>query len=365
MRIFKLIITLILVTSSLFSQVKKDRFSNIQTDFFIGKNIEHDKILKDAIDGTAYGVLISWNTVSSENSKFNKLYNFPERGFSFIYQNLNSSVLGEVYGAYRHFTYNLTPSKKNQLALTTGFGIGYANKKYHAVTNPKNHAISSELLVTAYLRLQYFKILNKQNISINSSIGLLHFSNTAFKNPNLGINTLTLNLGVNYKLRPIDFQEQDDSFEKIDSKINYNLILRAGYNESKEIGSGLFPFYTVSAYGEKKLNHYSTVTAGIDFYNSKFLKKYIETQNTKNGTNFDETNIFRGGIFIGHELAQNHFTFISQLGYTFYSPYVYISRIYERFGIKYKLSRHLFAEATLKVNLFRAEAFELGIGYKF
>ena len=68
---------------------------------------------------------------------------------------------------------------------------------------------------------------------------------------------------------------------------------------------------------------------------------------------------------IGHELTQNNFAFVSQIGYTFYAEYPYISRIYERFGFKYKLNEHLFTEITMKVNLFRAEALEFGIGYKF
>ena len=66
-----------------------------------------DKKLKDAIDGNSFGVLLSYNAINTKNTTFNKLYNYPERGFSFLYQNFNSDVLGEVFGGYRHYNYNL------------------------------------------------------------------------------------------------------------------------------------------------------------------------------------------------------------------------------------------------------------------
>jgi len=350
-----------------FSQNTLQKFNNIQTDFFIGKPIEHDKKLKDAIQGNSYGFLISWNDLSSKDNLFNQLYNFPERGYSFLYQNFNSSILGEVYGGYRHFTYNLTPNKLYKLKLTSAFGLGYATKSYNAITNSLNFAHGSKLLVSAYLKLQYFKLLQKNRLHLNAGISLIHFSNISFKNPNLGLNTVALNVGVNYKLNPvlISKNKKNHQLANINNAIQYNLVLRGGYNESLIIDSGLYPFYTLTFYGSKKINWYSTLTGGIDFFNSKFLKNYIQTKNEELNENFNENNYKRIGVFVGHELTQNNFAFISQLGYTIYYPYSYVSRIYERFGFKYNLSSHWFSEVTMKVNLFRAEALELGIGYKF
>ena len=87
-----------------------------------------------------------------------------------MYENFNSSILEEVYGGYRHFSYNLIPNEKHQLKLTTAFGIAYATKKYDKITNNQNHAIGSNLLASAYLKLQYLKILEINNLSINSSL---------------------------------------------------------------------------------------------------------------------------------------------------------------------------------------------------
>lgn len=341
----------------LFSQ-NQNTFSTFQTEFFIGQHIEHDTSLKNAIQNNSYGFLVSYNYVNTTNSKFNTLFNYPKRGYSFLYHNLNSDILGELYAGFRHFTYNLTPKKQNKLELTTGFGVGYVTKKYNNLNNPENVAIGSNIVVSAYTKLQYLQFLKGTNFSLNSSVSLIHISNAAFKNPNLGLNTITFNLGVNYALenKPLPLTEKIEDIKN--SSINYNLIFRTGFNESKEIDSGLYPFYNVSFYGAKTINNYSTLTAGTELFISEFLKHYTEIENNNN-------NITRGGIFIGHELTQHKFSFISQLGYYIYYPKEYESRIYERFGFKYKLGKHLFSEVNLKANLFRAEGLELGIGYKF
>lgn len=364
---FILIIALYSNYFVVFSQNEENRFNSIQTDFFIGKPIEHDKKLNNAIQGNSYGILLSWNKTTSNPSEFNKLYNYPEKGYSFIYQNFNSTVLGEAFGTYRHYTYNLTSKKDNPLKLTTAFGLGYLTKKYDAINNNQNLAIGSKLNVSAYVKLQYFQFLIRDKLRLNTGLSLLHFSNVSIKNPNLGINTVSLNVGLNYTLN----NEKNISNENSDilklpiQPIKYNLVLRGGFNESLIENSGLYPFYTLSFYGSKKLNNYSTITAGVDFFDSKFLKNHIDYINTIENKNYNENNYRRAGIFIGHELSQNNFAFISQIGYTFYSHYTYISKVYERFGFKHTLNKHLFSEVSLKVNLFRAEALELGVGYTF
>ena len=336
-------------------------------DFFIGKPIEHDKKLNNAIQGNSFGFLVNYNYINHKKSTFNKLYTYPERGYSFLYQNFNSTVLGEVYGSYRHFTYNLTPSKNSALKLTTAFGLGYATKKYDAISNNQNIAIGTNLLVSGYLKLNYFQYALNEKLQINTGISLLHFSNVSIKSPNLGINTVSAHLGVRYNLQetaPLNSIEKDKtSFPK--QPIHFNLVLRGGYNESLIENSGRFPFYTVSAYGSKQLNAYSTITGGVDFFDSKFLKNHIKYINSTENSNYNPSDYKRVGVFIGHELTQHKFAFVSQLGYTVYSHYPYVSKVYERFGFKHQINAHLFTEIGLKVNLFRAEALEFGIGYKF
>jgi len=348
------------------SQSSYNKYSALETEFFVGKLIEHDKLLKNAIDGNPFGFFITYNTINSKKNNFNTLYNFPKRGYTFLYENFNSTVLGKAIAGFRHFSYNLKPNNKNPLEFTTAFGLGYASKSYNKHTNPQNYAHGSKLLASAFLKLQYTQLLLKNRLQLSTGVSLIHFSNISFKNPNLGLNTVSATIGINYLLKNVTVEKSTNinATKNIKYPINYNLILRGGYNESKIINSGLHPFYTFTFYGSKTLNNYSTITAGFDFFNSTFVKQYIKTINSEQNKNYNPNNYQRVGIFIGHELTQNHYAFISQIGYTIYYPFSYVSRIYERFGFKYKLSKHWFSELTIKVNLFRAEALEFGIGYK-
>ncbi|MCF6181734.1 acyloxyacyl hydrolase [Lutibacter sp.] len=357
---------LFLILSVSISAQNTSFFKSIESDFFIGKNIEHDKSLHNAIQGNSYGFMFLFNTKNNQKSKFNRLYNYPEKGFSLLYLNYNSSILGEAIGGYRHYTYHLSSKHKN-LKLSTGFGLGYANHPYNAISNNQNFALGSHLLVSAFLKLNYFNYFLNKNLTVSSGVSLVHFSNIAFKNPNLGINTVSLHLGIKYQNSNSTEKPSEKHVltSKNSSKWNYNILVRTGYNESLVIDSGLFPFYTFTFYGSKFLNQYSTFTIGTDFFNSRFLKEYIKNEAISTGKNYDANDYNRIGVFVGHELTQNHFAFVTQIGYYAYYPFSYVSRIYERFGFKYKLGNHWFSEITLKVNLFRAEGLEIGLGYKF
>lgn len=365
MRIFLLLYCLIILTlTSAYCQENETVYNNLQTDFFYGLLIEHDTSLDEAIQGNPYGFSISYNKVNSENSKFNELYHFPERGYTFLYENFNSNILGEAFAGYRHYTYNLNPSRKSNLKLTTAFGFAYTTNPYDPIDNNTNYALGSNFLLSALFKLQYLQFFKNNNLSINSGISITHFSNVSFKNPNLGINTIALNIGAKYRLKPIEIVKIDTIFTQ-DKTLNYHLTLRGGYNESKIVDSGLFPFFTTTFNLTKTINNYSTLTTGADYFYAEFLKSYSSYINETQQKNYPENNANRFGIFVGHHLTQNHFAFVTQVGFYVYRPVPYESWVYERIGFQYKLGNHFLAEITLKANLFRAEALEFGLGYTF
>jgi len=359
-----LLFTIILSSYFCFSQNKNTLHSNFQADLFYGLLIEHDTSLDEAIQGNPYGFSLSYNKINPSNSKFNQLYNFPERGYSFLYENFNSTILGEVYSGFRHYTYNLTPSNKNQLKLTTAFGLAYATNPYDAIENNQNFALGSHFLLAAFFKLQYIQFFKNKRLSINSAVSIIHFSNASFKNPNLGINTIALNVGVNYKLNTVEVSKIDTVYTE-DKSLNYHLMFRGGINQSKIVDSDLFPFFTATFNLSKTINNYSTLTVGADYFYAEFLKDYSKYTNETEHTNYPENNANRVGFFIGHNLTQNHFAFVTQIGFYAYRPVPYESWVYERIGFHYKLGNHFIAELTLKANLFRAEALEFGLGYTF
>ncbi|MCF6279594.1 MAG: acyloxyacyl hydrolase [Flavobacteriaceae bacterium] len=340
--------------------------ATIEFDYFYGNVLEHSPELKPIIQGHPSGFIISWNKKNIGNSQFENTYNFPDFGFSATYHDFNTEILGKVYSGYAHYNFYLNNrNAKNQLKLTTAFGLGYATNPFDKVTNNKNWAIGSKFLASVYLKFNYQREYVLDKLGVNAGFALIHYSNASFNAPNLGINTLALTAGVHYNFDD-EIMAPERTLETSEDKypIKYNAVLRLGVNESKINGSGLFPFYTVSLFIDKKLNSKSTISAGTDVFLATFMKEYIKHENSINGEN-NTADWKKVGIFIGYELNMEKFSMLTQVGYHVYDPYKYVSGIYEHFGFRKRFNEHLYADLTLKINLFRAEGLEFGFGYRF
>ncbi|MFK5878442.1 MAG: acyloxyacyl hydrolase [Flavobacteriaceae bacterium] len=349
-----------------FSQEKKES-SYIDFNYFYGNIIEHAPELKPIIQAHPTGFIFSWNKKKLGNSKFERTFNYPDFGLTASYQNFHTDVLGEVFSIYAHYNfYLLNRNSKNQLKLTSGFGLGYATSPFDKETNSKNWAIGSKFVASVYLKLMYERQYLFDNFGVSAGFTMLHYSNGSFSVPNLGINTVAATVGVNYNFDEVtstlDRNLEIVAYQK--NPIRFGAAFRTGFNESLINGSGLYPFYTFTAFAEKKLSYTSTVSVGTDLFLSTFMKNYIEWDNIQQGTPNETADWKRVGIFVGYELNMEQFSVIGQVGYNVYYPYDYVSSVYERFGFRKYFGNHFFTDLTLKINMFRAEALEFGIGYR-
>jgi hypothetical protein len=202
---------------------------------------------------------------------------------------------------------------------------------------------------------------------LQAGFSLIHYSNANVKAPNTSINTIALNIGLNYNIDEEDSEYEDTlSDEKFTESIKYNLAFRTGINQSDIIGSGQFPFYVLSAYADKRLNHVSAIQLGADVFFSNFLKELIYFKSVS----FPEDNVSgdedfkRVGVFVGHELFVNKMSLETQLGYYVYYPFDFEGRTYVRIGLKRYFGKKIFGAMTLKSHGFRAEAVEFGLGVR-
>lgn len=73
----------------------------------------------------------------------------------------------------------------------------------------------------------------------------------------------------------------------------------------------------------------------------------------------------RVGVFLGHQLTFNKMSLIIQIGFYAYYPYdEYVERIYNRLGLRRKLSENWWASATVRSHAANAEAVEFTLGYR-
>ena len=346
-----------------FSQ-EKQHDSYFDVNYIYGNIALHNNDILHLITGHPEGLILSWNKKTFGNKAWEQRYNYPDYGASFIYQNLKNDVLGDIYGLFAHYNFYFF---KRRLMLRIGQGFAYSTNPYDRETNHRNIAFGSDILSSTYLMLNYKKERIFDRFGIQAGLVFTHFSNANFKAPNTSINVLSLNLGVTYKLDEKDSEYiKAETNEKFTQPIKYNFVFRSGINESDVVGSGQFPFYIVSAYADKRINHKSALQLGADMFFSNFLKKHIRYNAVAfPNDNIDpDTDYKRVGLFAGHELFINRLSVVTQFGYYVYYPFDFEGQFYQRIGMKWYFDDKWFGALTLKTHAAKAEAVEFGIGIR-
>jgi hypothetical protein len=364
MKYFLLLGTLIYTGVLAYAQNLSTNTTYLDVNYFTGTIALHNNDILHLISGHPEGFILSWNKKTYGFQQWEQRYNYPDYGASFIYQDLKNRNLGDNYGIYAHYNFYFF---KRTLTLRVGQGIALTTNPYDKINNPKNIAFGSEVLSSTYLMLNYKRERLFGDLGLQAGLSLIHYSNANVKAPNTSVNSIALNLGVNYNLN----KDEHEYIRTLDEKsfaepIAFNFTFRTGINESDVIGSGQFPFYIASAYADKRISYYSAIQLGVDVFFSDFLKEFIRYRSVAfpdSGVSGDE-DYKRVGMFLGHELFINKLSVVSQLGYYVYYPIEFEGRFYIRAGLKYYFWKKVFAAVTLKSHGAKAEAVEFGVGIR-
>lgn len=331
---------------------------------FYGSILLHNPDIAQLITSHPGGVILGLNKKHFGSEQWEADYNYPDTGYTFIYQNMNNPTLGEHFGVYAH--YNFYFFKRN-VQFRIGQGIAYNTNPYDREKNFRNSAYGSDFLSSTMLMANFQKENLVAGLGIKAGISLIHYSNANFKAPNASTNTFAFNAGVVYDLN----HREDSEFksyqkEQIAEPIRFNGVMRSGLNEGDVVGSGQFAFLVLSAYADKRLGRKSAIQVGGDFFLSYFLKELIRFQ----ANSFPEmmvdpnADFKRVGLFVGHELFINKLSVVTQLGYYVYYPFDFEGRVYNRIGLKRYIGDKFFGSVTLKAHSAAAEAVEFGIGVR-
>ena len=348
-----------------FSQ-ERQHTSFVDVNYFKGNIALHNNDILHLIQGHPEGYIISWNKKTFGFNDWEQRYNYPDYGFTYAYQNLKNDVMGNVASLYAH--YNFYFFKRN-LMFRIGQGLAYTENPYDKVDNFRNNAFGTHLMSSTFAMLNYKKERLFGRFGLQAGVSLIHYSNANVKAPNTSINSLTLNIGVNYNLNEEDpeyIANLDKEDRKYKERIKYNLAFRTGINESDIVDSGQYAFYIFSAYADKRINRKSALQLGADVFFSNFLKELIYYKSVS----FPEDDVSgnedykRVGIFAGHELFVNRMSLETQLGYYVYYPFDFEGRAYVRIGLKRYFGEKWFGAVTLKSHGAKAEAVEFGIGMR-
>ncbi|WP_411030225.1 acyloxyacyl hydrolase [Spongiimicrobium sp. 3-5] len=364
---FNLVLSLLLPIAFCFPQEEVSKKSTLDANHFYGSIVLHNPDISHLITKHPAGVVIGYHRKTYGHKEWERRYNYPDLGYSYVYHETNNATLGKNFGLYAH--YNFYFFKRN-LQFRVGQGIAYNTNPYDKEENFRNNAYGSHLLSSTYLMLNYHRERVFKELGFKIGLSVFHYSNANFKAPNTSTNTLALNVGLIYDLNPkrtIDYViDENEEVQEYKDPLQFNLVFRSGVNESDVIDLGQYPFYIFSAYADKRLGRFSALQIGTDVFFSNFLKELIRFQ----ATSFPELDVSadddfkRVGLFIGHELFINKMSAIAQLGYYIYYPFDFEGRVYNRIGLKRYFGNKWFGAVTLKSHGAKAEAVEFGIGIR-
>ena len=304
----------------------------------------------------------------SKPSLGNKLWqlenNKPDIGLSFqCIDFLNRPQLGYAITVAPYIEIPLNEKQKaSRLILRLCWGATYITKKFDIEKNHKNIAIGSN--INSYVQFKWFwqLQLNKQ-FRIEPGFTFSHASNGRAKVPNLGLNVVSLNLGINYLIpsqkKPQTFSV--DSSAKVRSKKEILLFAAWGYNQRDILGKSYSSVVLSAAY-QKNIRNTHKFSAGIDiFYDQNYLLDYEKDDNTK-ATGLDQV---RMAARLGYSYNVGRISFPIEMGYYFFQKILPDGFIVSRIGVRYYSKCGLVGQFGLRTHFAVAYNFEYGIGYRF
>ena len=94
---FKFLLFLLFSFTFCFSQETKElKKYTLDANQFYGSIILHNPDISHLIEAHPGGVILSYNRKTFGFKDWEELYNYPDLGFSFIYQDMNNATLGNT-----------------------------------------------------------------------------------------------------------------------------------------------------------------------------------------------------------------------------------------------------------------------------
>ncbi|MDP6922238.1 MAG: acyloxyacyl hydrolase, partial [Lutibacter sp.] len=177
----KIVFVLLMLSRTAFGQQSAHY---IEAGYFYGNILALSPDSHAFLQGHPSGFFTSYNVQNLGTEAWHAHYNYPDTGYSFSYQNLQSDILGEIYALYKHYNFYLFERlAKNKLILSTGLGLGYATHPYDKVHNNKNIAFASHLNTSSYFRLSYQRAGISPHLNLHLGLLFMHTSNSNIKSP--------------------------------------------------------------------------------------------------------------------------------------------------------------------------------------
>lgn len=296
-------------------------------------------------------------------------YGYPLIGLNFWYSGMGGfSEIGSAFALYPSINFPLFKNDYNSLNFKVGLGLGYLTNKYDRINNYKNFAIGSHFNIAASLFLEYRKKVS-QMVTLTAGFGLTHFSNGSMKTPNYGLNIITATVGVSsYLTTPNRYQSRKILPElytyEFDGRKYLSIEFATAFavkDMNQQYGKS-YLVYAVFANIMARVSYKSKIGVGLDLTNDGSDKLILERRYVTVERN---SQLSKLGASLAYELVMDRMSVLFNAGLYFKGLDRSEGDNYQRFTLKYLVTRRVFANMVLSTHLGKAEYVGFGLGYQF
>jgi len=271
----------------------------------------------------------------------------------------NDTVFGKVFSVYPFVIFPLIEREKILFSIQIGIGAACSTEKFDVKKNYYNIAIASYLNIWFQAKSGItYKINDKYSVSAGTAFG--HFSNANLSEPNLGLNFWTIYAGVNIAVSETT-KRNSEPILPFKRKNEYALIIAGGGKHTRRFAEQAYFAGSVSGEYKRVAGYKVAFGGGVDFfYDASIPDEMLR------GDISEIKNIYKlkSGMHLSQELIIGKFSIIIQEGmYIGFKDYLYKHFMYNRGIVRYKFSKHFFADIAMKTNLNILDVAEIGIGF--
>ncbi len=305
-----------------------------------------------------FGLELAYERDASSTS-WGQHYRKPIIGYSFLYYNIGNEITGSGYGAFMHAKFNVFNVAKTSGYFRMGAGLGYLTEYFDPYENRRNQAIGSGLNGSMQFSLLLNRPIEKWNSYIEYGIGISHYSNAAYKMPNLGYNMPALFL--RYGLEGNGEQFKSESSEM--ALQQWRIAATAIYGKKQRNFANPVDFYHkgVQVKALRAVSAVSAIRGGLD---ATLDKTYKYTENPifpLDSVSFGDQ--LELGLAAGYEWNFGKVGAYGELGAYVYKPSTLKDPFYQRMGVIYNMSERFKLQGALKFHRGVADYFEMGLTY--
>ncbi|MCJ8288711.1 MAG: acyloxyacyl hydrolase [Crocinitomicaceae bacterium] len=353
-------LTLFIVVCSFISEAQTTGYNEVWLEgkFKAGFLAAHRGMIGHLPTEHAFAGELSYLLQSKGQKTWHNQFKKPTYGFTAFFGSVgNKELLGHYFGSYAFMSFPLIKQKAYSFSFKIGGGMGYGTKVYDPEDNILSAAVSTHInaMIVAGVESRF----TFGNNSAILGLDMTHFSNGAFKVPNLGLNLPYVSIGYGRRIQKSNYCDTCPIAGLGRQTLFFGAMGIGSVSSNFPTGGKKYPVYALSLFGRKIIGDKGGVEISFDIMSKQ---SNIEFNSDVPKTQLD---LIQLGAFAGFILPLDHLHFVLGMGVYVRDKFSPIDLFYHRAGVRYVFNNGINLGVVLKSHWARADYFEYGIGYTF